>query len=73
MLDKILPGLNGDSTLLYAPEVKFRSTKIKTNKDLETNVENLFVAGDGPGISGNIVGAAATGVIAAEGILKKIL
>jgi uncharacterized protein len=72
LLSKILPGLDGDSTFLYAPEVKFRSTKIKTNKYLETNITNLFVAGDAPGVSGNIVGAAATGVIAARGILKKI-
>lgn len=71
MLDKILPGLNGDSTFLYAPEVKFRSNKIKTNKDLETRISGLFVAGDGAGVAGNIVGAAITGVIAARGILKK--
>jgi uncharacterized protein len=73
MLNNILPGLNGDSTFLYAPEVKFRSTKIKTNKNLETNIQNLFVAGDGAGISGNIVGAAVTGIIAAEGIFKKTI
>lgn len=72
MLSKILPGLDGDSTFLYAPEVKFRSTKLKTDKYLETNLKNLFVAGDGSGVSGNIVGAAATGIIAAKGILRKI-
>ena len=71
MLDKILPGLDGDSTFLYAPEVKFRSTKIKTNKHLETHIKNLYMAGDGAGVSGNIVGAAITGVIAAEGIIEK--
>jgi len=71
MLDAILPGLNGDSTFLYAPEVKFRSTKIKTNKNLETYIKNLYMAGDGAGVSGNIVGAAITGVIAAKGIIEK--
>ena len=71
MLDKILPGLNGDSTFLYAPEVKFRSTKIKTNKYLETQIKNLFMIGDGAGVSGNIVGAAITGIIAAQGIIDK--
>jgi len=71
MLDKILPGLDGDSTFLYAPEIKFRSIKIKTNKYLETQVKNLFFAGDGAGVSGNIVGAAITGVIAGRGILEK--
>jgi uncharacterized protein len=71
MLDSILPGLNGDSTFLYAPEVKFRSNKIETNKNLETNIQGLYVAGDGAGVAGNIVGAAITGIIVARGILKK--
>jgi len=70
MLSKILPGLNGDSTFLYAPEVKFRSTKVETNKYLETKIKNLYVAGDGAGVSGNIVGAAISGIIAAKGILE---
>jgi len=34
-------------------------------------VENLFVAGDGVGLSRGIVGAAANGIIAARGLLKK--
>jgi uncharacterized FAD-dependent dehydrogenase len=72
MLDKIIPGLNGDSTFLYAPEVKFRSTKIVTNKNLETEIKGLYVAGDGAGVSGNIVGAAVTGVIVGRGILEEL-
>ncbi len=71
MLERVLPGINSGDNLLYAPEIKFRASKIRTNKYLETGIENLFVAGDGPGLSGNIVGAAATGMMAAEGILKK--
>ena len=71
MLSKILPGLNGDSTFLYAPEVKFRSNKINTNKYLETEISDLYMIGDGAGVSGNIVGAAISGVVCAEGILKK--
>jgi len=71
-LDKIMPGINSGSTLLYASEIKLRSSKIKTSKYLETCVKNLFVAGDGAGVSGNIVGAAATGLIAGEGVIKSI-
>jgi uncharacterized FAD-dependent dehydrogenase len=71
-LDKVLPGINSDNTLLYAPEIKLRSSKIKTTKNLETRtISNLFVAGDGAGVAGNIVGAAATGIIAARGIIDK--
>lgn len=70
-LDSVIPGVASSSTLLYAPEVKFSANRIYTNKDLETPVENIFVAGDGAGLSRGIVAAAATGIIAAQGILKK--
>jgi hypothetical protein len=71
LLNKVIPGINCGSTLLYAPEVKFRSSKTKTNKDLETSIEGLYVAGDGAGLSGSITGAAVTGIMASRGILKK--
>ncbi len=67
-LNNVLPGLDNGSTLLYAPEVKYRGSKVKTNSKLETKVKNLFIAGDGAGVSGNIIGAAVTGIIAARGM-----
>ncbi|HOA18312.1 MAG TPA: FAD-dependent oxidoreductase [bacterium] len=71
-LDKVMPGINSGSTLLYAPEVKFRSSKVKTTQDMETSVKGVYVAGDASGMSGTITGAAATGIMAAKGILKNI-
>ncbi|MDQ5984571.1 MAG: Ferredoxin--NADP reductase [Syntrophus sp. SKADARSKE-3] len=70
-LDKIIPGILHPSTLLYAPEIKFFDTHFPTDQDLETNVKGIFVAGDGTGKSRGIVGAAVSGIIAAEGIAKK--
>jgi uncharacterized FAD-dependent dehydrogenase len=69
ILNNPLPGINSGSNFLYAPEVKLRGSRIRTDKFLETEIPGLFVAGDGAGVSGNIVGAAATGIIAAGGIL----
>ena len=70
-LDKVIPGVYSDSTLIYAPEIKFYAIKIKTDKFLRSiNLKNLFLAGDGVGVSRGIVGAAATGIIASMGILK---
>jgi uncharacterized FAD-dependent dehydrogenase len=68
-LDEIMPGINSGSTLLYAPEVKFRSSKVKTTPDMQTTVKNVYVAGDASGMSGTITGAAATGIMAARGML----
>jgi len=69
-LDHVMPGINSGSTLLYAPEVKFRSSQIETDKSLQTSLKNLYVAGDAAGLSGSITGAAATGIMAARGMLK---
>jgi hypothetical protein len=70
-LDEIIPGVASSSTLLYAPEIKFSANKFQVNDNFETPVENLFVAGDGVGLSRGIVGAAATGILAGRGILRK--
>jgi hypothetical protein len=71
-LDEAMPGINSDNTLLYAPEIKLRGSKVNTDRHLETvTIKGLYVAGDGAGVAGNIVGAASTGVIAGRGIIIK--
>ncbi|KPU63097.1 FAD-dependent oxidoreductase [Thermococcus sp. EP1] len=70
-LDKVIPGVASDHTLLYAPEIKYYAMRVEVNDLLETNMENIFVAGDGAGLSRDIVNAAATGLLAARGILIK--
>ncbi|HEY9205155.1 MAG TPA: NAD(P)/FAD-dependent oxidoreductase [Candidatus Methanoperedens sp.] len=71
VLNEIIPGVASDSTLLYAPEIKFYSMQVLVDRNMESTVGNLFAAGDGTGLSRDIVNAAATGVIAGRGILKK--
>lgn len=70
-LDKIIPGVNNDDTLLYGPEIKFFSNEIETNNDFKLENDNIYFVGDGAGKAGNIVTAAATGLIAARDIIKK--
>jgi len=72
-LDDLTPGVWSKHTLLYAPEIKYYSLRIRVNtKTMETNVDNLFVAGDGAGLSRGINIAAATGYLAAQGIASKL-
>ena len=71
-LDKIIPGVNNDETLLYGPEIKFFSNEIDTNNKFKLDNYNIYFVGDGAGKAGNIVAAAATGLIAARDILNKI-
>ncbi|MCK5517481.1 MAG: FAD-dependent oxidoreductase, partial [Desulfobulbaceae bacterium] len=56
---------------LYAPEIKFFATQITTNHNLETTIKGLFVAGDGPGVAGNIVSATATALIPSKEIIRR--
>lgn len=71
-LDKIIPGVNNDETLLYGPEIKFFSNEIETNNKFKLNDFNIYFIGDGSGKSGNIVTAAATGLIAARDIIDNM-
>ena len=68
-LNCVVPGVSNDETLLYAPEIKFFATQVETDNNLETKIKGMYVAGDGPGVAGNIVSASATGLIPAKAIL----
>lgn len=70
-LNQVIPGVANDETLLYAPEIKFFATQIETDNNLETAVRGLFVAGDGPGVAGNIVSATATALIPSKEIMRR--
>ena len=69
-LDRIIPGVNNDDTLLYGPEIKFFSNEIETDNNFKLKNDNIYFIGDGAGKAGNIVTAAATGLVAARDILK---
>ncbi len=72
-LDNIIPGVNNDSTLIYAPEFKRSAKLVEVSPFLESmRFKKIFFAGDGAGLSRGIVGAAVTGIIAAHGIVRRI-
>ena len=71
-LDKIIPGVNNDDTLLYGPEIKFFSNEIDTDNQFKLDDYDIYFVGDGSGKSGNIVTAAATGLVAAKDIIKRV-
>ena len=70
-LNQVVPGVANDETMLYAPEIKFFATQVDTDNNLETAVKGLFMAGDGPGVAGNIVSATATALIPAKEIISR--
>lgn len=72
ILDKIIPGVNNGETLLYGPEIKFFSNEITTDNNFKLHDHNIYFVGDGAGKAGNIVAAAATGLVASRDILERV-
>jgi len=70
-MDKLAPGVASGHTLLYGVEVKFYSGRLQLNNALETQVSNMFAAGDGAGVSRGLIQASVTGVVAAREIIKR--
>ncbi len=72
VLDKITPGIATEHTLLYGVEAKYYSAHPKMDKYLEVDgIKNLYVAGDGAGLTRGLAQASACGVYIARNILKK--
>jgi uncharacterized FAD-dependent dehydrogenase len=71
-MDKMMPGVASEDTLLYGIEVKFYSFRPKLSSTLETEVKNLFAVGDGTGVSRGLVQASASGLVAAVEIMGRM-
>lgn len=70
-LDHITPGIANDHTLLYGVEAKFYSDRIECSINFETKIKNLYVGGDGAGITRGLAQAGANGVYVARDIVNK--
>ena len=70
-LDKIAPGTANDDTLLYGVEVKFYNMEVQLDENLETLHKNLYVIGDGSGVTHSLSHASASGVFVARRIAEK--
>ncbi len=67
-VDKVVPGFASDETLLYSPELKFYSNKVKMDEKFNTNVKNLHCLGDSSGWTRGLMMASVMGVLMAREI-----
>ena len=72
VLNHVTPGIASSHTLLYGVEAKFYSDRVQVSNEFETKIINLYVGGDGAGITRGLAQAAASGVHIARSILKRI-
>ena len=69
-LDKVAPGTANDDTLLYGVEVKFYNMEVEVNERLESCYPDLYIIGDGSGITHSLSHASASGVHVARQIAQ---
>lgn len=72
MLDKVVPGIANDETLLYAPELKFYSNRISMDKKLKTSLTDLYCLGDSSGWTRGLMMASCMGVYCARMIIDEM-
>ena len=70
-VDHVVPGFASEETLLYSPELKFYSNRVKMDKDLHTNVRGLYCLGDACGWTRGLMMASVMGVLMARQLLKE--
>ena len=61
-VDHVVPGFAAQETLLYSPELKFYSNRVKMDKDLNTNIRGLHCLGDSSGWTRGLMMASVMGV-----------
>ena len=71
-LDHVTPGIANDHTLLYGVEAKFYSARPKVKTGFESEINGLYVAGDGAGLTRGLAQAGANGVVVARHIIERI-
>ena len=70
-VDKVVPGFASYETLLYSPELKFYSNRVKMDENLTTSVKGLHCLGDSSGWTRGLMMASVMGVIMGRKIVEK--
>lgn len=71
MLDIVVPGFASTETLLYSPELKFYSNKVKMDENLDTNIKGLHCLGDSSGWTRGLMMSSVMGVLMGRKLLEK--
>lgn len=62
-VDLVVPGFAATETLLYSPELKFYSNRVKLDEQLRTSIEGLYCLGDSSGWTRGLMMSSAMGVL----------
>ena len=62
-MDIVVPGFAATETLLYSPELKFYSNRVRMDADLNTEIEGLYCLGDSSGWTRGLMMSSVMGVL----------
>ena len=62
-MDHVVPGFAAYETLLYSPELKFYSNRIKMDADFNTSMPGLHCLGDSSGWTRGLMMSSVMGVL----------
>ena len=70
-MDQVVPGFAAYETLLYSPELKFYSNRVKMDEHFNTNVKGLHCLGDSSGWTRGLMMASVMGVLMGRELIKE--
>ena len=62
-VDQVVPGFAAAETLLYSPELKFYSNRVKMDESFTTNIQGFYSLGDSSGWTRGLMMASVMGVL----------
>ena len=62
-VDQVVPGFAAAETLLYSPELKFYSNRVKMDENFTTNIQGFYSLGDSSGWTRGLMMASVMGVL----------
>ena len=69
-VDQVVPGFASYETLLYSPELKFYSNRVKMDERFNTNIRRLHCLGDSSGWTRGLMMASVMGVLMGREIMR---
>ncbi len=70
-VDKVVPGFAAYETLLYSPELKFYSNRVKMDADFNTSIKGLHCLGDSSGWTRGLMMASVMGVLMGRKLIEQ--
>ena len=70
-MDLVVPGFASTETLLYSPELKFYSNRVRMDQQLNTNIANFYALGDSSGWTRGLMMASMMGVLLGRKLAKE--